>query len=71
MVVNNHLVAYNHCYNHLIQIRNKETSQCLDSMGRKAGEKVGMVGCHGMGGNQVSTYSNISILSYVYQYLYA
>ena len=34
-------------------MRNKETAQCLDSMGRKAGEKVGMVGCHNMGGNQV------------------
>lgn len=25
----------------------------MDSMGRKQGEKVGLVGCHGMGGNQV------------------
>ena len=36
------------------QIRNKETQQCLDSMGRKAGEKIGLLACHGMGGNQVS-----------------
>ena len=34
-------------------MRNKETQQCLDSMGRKAGEKVGLLSCHGMGGNQV------------------
>lgn len=39
--------------NFRVQIRNKETSQCLDTMGRKASEKVGMVACHGMGGNQV------------------
>ena len=37
-----------------LQIRNKATSQCIDSMGRKSGEKVGLVQCHGMGGNQVS-----------------
>jgi len=24
-------------------------------MGRKAGEKVGLLACHGMGGNQVDT----------------
>ena len=37
-----------------LQVRNKHTGQCLDSMGRKTGEKVGMLNCHGMGGNQVS-----------------
>jgi len=26
---------------------------CLDTFGRKAGEKVGMADCHGLGGNQV------------------
>ena len=36
-----------------LQIRNKETNQCVDTMGRKSGEKVGLVGCHGQGGNQV------------------
>lgn len=25
----------------------------MDTMGRKSGEKVGLVGCHGQGGNQV------------------
>ena len=32
---------------------NKETKYCLDGMGRKAGEKVGLINCHNMGGNQV------------------
>ena len=27
----------------------------MDTMGRKSGEKVGLVGCHGQGGNQVCT----------------
>ena len=35
------------------QIRNKVTGMCLDTFGRKAGEKVGMADCHGLGGNQV------------------
>ncbi|CAJ0921461.1 unnamed protein product [Ranitomeya imitator] len=35
-------------------IRNVETNQCLDNMGRKENEKVGIFNCHGMGGNQVS-----------------
>lgn len=42
------------------QIKNKETGACLDSMGRKSGEKVGLVHCHGMGGNQVCTSNNQS-----------
>ncbi|KAG8544718.1 hypothetical protein GDO81_022006 [Engystomops pustulosus] len=33
-------------------IRNVETNQCLDNMGRKENEKVGIFNCHGMGGNQ-------------------
>lgn len=44
-------------YYSLGEIRNKESGQCLDSMGRKQGEKVGMVTCHGMGGNQVFSYT--------------
>lgn len=44
-------------YHALGEIRNKATSQCIDSMGRKSGEKVGLVQCHGMGGNQVFAYS--------------
>ena len=42
-----------------LQIRNKATSQCIDSMGRKSGEKVGLVQCHGMGGNQVSHMTSL------------
>ncbi|KAF2978592.1 hypothetical protein EK904_006825 [Melospiza melodia maxima] len=34
------------------EIRNVETNQCLDNMGRKENEKVGFFNCHGMGGNQ-------------------
>jgi len=34
---------------------------CLDTFGRKAGEKVGMADCHGLGGNQVSTLDCLSI----------
>lgn len=44
-------------YYSLGEVRNKETGQCLDTMGRKASEKVGMVSCHGMGGNQVFSYT--------------
>lgn len=36
-----------------LQIRNVDTNQCLDNMGRKENEKVGIFNCHGMGGNQV------------------
>lgn len=35
------------------QIRNKENNKCIDSMGRKSGEKTGFVHCHSQGGNQV------------------
>ncbi|RMC18891.1 hypothetical protein DUI87_04788 [Hirundo rustica rustica] len=38
-------------------IRNVETNQCLDNMGRKENEKVGFFNCHGMGGNQVFSYT--------------
>lgn len=44
-------------YYSLGEIRNKETQQCLDSMGRKAGEKIGLLACHGMGGNQVFAFT--------------
>uniref|UniRef100_A0A4W3IJC8 Polypeptide N-acetylgalactosaminyltransferase n=1 Tax=Callorhinchus milii TaxID=7868 RepID=A0A4W3IJC8_CALMI len=39
------------------EIRNVETNQCLDNMGRKENEKVGIFNCHGMGGNQVFSYT--------------
>ncbi|XP_072903436.1 polypeptide N-acetylgalactosaminyltransferase 13 isoform X2 [Hemitrygon akajei] len=39
------------------EIRNVVTNQCLDNMGRKENEKVGIFNCHGMGGNQVFSYT--------------
>lgn len=42
------------CLSPKLQIRNVETNQCVDNMGRKENEKVGFFNCHGMGGNQVS-----------------
>ncbi|NWY15143.1 GLT13 acetylgalactosaminyltransferase, partial [Aphelocoma coerulescens] len=44
-------------YYSLGEIRNVETNQCLDNMGRKENEKVGFFNCHGMGGNQVFSYT--------------
>ncbi|GAA6108146.1 polypeptide N-acetylgalactosaminyltransferase 13 isoform X2 [Tachysurus ichikawai] len=38
-------------------IRNVETNQCVDNMGRKENERVGFFNCHGMGGNQVFSYT--------------
>lgn len=39
------------------QIRNLETQNCLDTMGRKSNEKIGSSYCHGLGGNQVFAYT--------------
>lgn len=39
------------------QIRNVETRTCLDTMGRKSGENLGMTYCHSLGGNQVFAYT--------------
>ncbi|XP_072556457.1 polypeptide N-acetylgalactosaminyltransferase 13-like isoform X2 [Paramormyrops kingsleyae] len=44
-------------YFSLGEIRNVETNQCVDNMGRKENEKVGFFNCHGMGGNQVFSYT--------------
>ncbi|XP_076461431.1 polypeptide N-acetylgalactosaminyltransferase 1-like isoform X1 [Babylonia areolata] len=44
-------------YHSLGEVRNKATNQCVDTMGRKSGEKVGLVGCHGQGGNQIFSYT--------------
>uniref|UniRef100_A0A8C3XS86 Polypeptide N-acetylgalactosaminyltransferase n=1 Tax=Chelydra serpentina TaxID=8475 RepID=A0A8C3XS86_CHESE len=44
-------------YYSLGEIRNVETNQCLDNMGRKENEKVGIFNCHGMGGNQVFSFT--------------
>lgn len=34
-----------------------ETKNCLDTMGRKSSENLGMTYCHNMGGNQVFAYT--------------
>ena len=44
-------------YFFLGEIRNDATHNCLDTMGRKSGEEVGMSYCHGLGGNQVFAYT--------------
>ncbi|KAI5749507.1 hypothetical protein M8J76_007909 [Diaphorina citri] len=44
-------------YYYLGEVKNAETLNCLDTMGRKTGEKVGMSYCHGLGGNQVFAYT--------------
>ena len=41
-------------YFHKFQIKNEGTHNCLDTMGRKSGEEVGLSYCHGLGGNQVN-----------------
>lgn len=44
-------------YYYLGDIRNAETRACLDTMGRKPGENLGMIYCHNLGGNQVFAYT--------------
>ncbi|XP_072389962.1 polypeptide N-acetylgalactosaminyltransferase 5 isoform X1 [Diabrotica undecimpunctata] len=44
-------------YYYLGDIRNVETRNCLDTMGRKSGENLGMTYCHNLGGNQVFAYT--------------
>lgn len=39
------------------QIRNVDVPNCLDTMGRKSGENLGMTYCHNLGGNQVFAYT--------------
>lgn len=39
------------------QIKNDATHNCLDTMGRKSGEALGLSYCHGLGGNQVFAYT--------------
>jgi len=43
-------------YYYLGEIRNEDSQYCLDTMGRKSGEAVGMGYCHGLGGNQVHVH---------------
>ncbi|XP_019635133.1 PREDICTED: polypeptide N-acetylgalactosaminyltransferase 13-like isoform X2 [Branchiostoma belcheri] len=44
-------------YHSLGEIRNIDSNQCVDNMARKENEKVGIFSCHGMGGNQVFSYT--------------
>ncbi|XP_006825192.1 polypeptide N-acetylgalactosaminyltransferase 13-like [Saccoglossus kowalevskii] len=44
-------------YNMIGEIRNMETKQCLDNMGRKENNKVGIYACHGQGGNQIFAWT--------------
>lgn len=44
-------------YYYLGDIKNVETRNCLDTMGRKSGENLGMTYCHHLGGNQVFAYT--------------
>lgn len=41
----------------LLKIRNVETRNCLDTMGGKSSENLGMTYCHHLGGNQVFAYT--------------
>lgn len=41
----------------VLQIKNVESKNCLDTMGRKSGENLGMTYCHKLGGNQVFAYT--------------
>lgn len=40
-------------YYYLGDVKNVEMRNCLDTMGRRTGENVGLSYCHGLGGNQV------------------
>lgn len=50
-------------YHYLGEIRNEETQYCLDTMGRKSGEMLGMGYCHGLGGNQVRNLLNSNVFT--------
>ncbi|KAB7498719.1 Polypeptide N-acetylgalactosaminyltransferase 5 [Armadillidium nasatum] len=44
-------------YYYLGEIRNTDSQNCLDTLGRKSGENLGVSYCHGLGGNQVFAYT--------------
>ncbi|XP_063973090.1 polypeptide N-acetylgalactosaminyltransferase 5 isoform X1 [Diachasmimorpha longicaudata] len=44
-------------YYYLGDVKNVEMRNCLDTMGRRTGEAVGLSYCHGLGGNQVFAYT--------------
>lgn len=47
-------------YYYLGDVKNIEMRTCLDTMGRRTNENVGLSHCHGLGGNQVSSLLIIS-----------
>uniref|UniRef100_A0A224XLV8 Polypeptide N-acetylgalactosaminyltransferase n=1 Tax=Panstrongylus lignarius TaxID=156445 RepID=A0A224XLV8_9HEMI len=44
-------------YYYLGEVRNAESQNCLDTLGRKNNDILGMSYCHGLGGNQVFAYT--------------
>ena len=51
-------------YRYLGDIKNMATGHCLDTLGRKNGDKLGMSLCHQKGGNQLFVYTkNKQIIS--------
>ena len=51
-----------YCQLFLFQMKNDGLHNCLDTMGRKSGEEVGLSYCHGLGGNQVNFINNLDSL---------
>ena len=49
-------------YYYLGDVKNIETQTCLDTMGRRTGENVGISYCHGLGGNQVCVYFKYEVI---------
>lgn len=49
-------------YYYLGDVKNVETQTCLDTMGRRTGENVGISYCHGLGGNQVCVYFRYEVI---------
>lgn len=47
-------------YYYLGDVKNVEAQTCLDTMGRRTGENVGISYCHGLGGNQVRISTIVS-----------
>jgi hypothetical protein len=57
-------------YYYLGDVKNVETETCLDTMGRRTGENVGISYCHGLGGNQVCDCAKIYINGTLRPYLF-
>lgn len=52
-------------YFYLGDVKNVETRNCLDTMGRRTGENVGISYCHGLGGNQVSVITTFCLNNFI------